>query len=115
MLGERDRERLARILALAPTCGDEGLVSEGVGLVRRSGAIRACHREASEMLERGWGAFSPHVPPSDAKVPAAGVLQEDDPLLNDQAAVGGRPGRTPSYRSLVAVLTPADRDPAGAL
>lgn len=68
MLEGGDRERLARILSIAPVSGDEGLVREGVGLGESSGAIPVCSREAAGMLERGWSRFSPHVPASDAKV-----------------------------------------------
>jgi hypothetical protein len=41
---------------------------EGIGLVRKSGALAACRKEARTLVEEGWSAFSRLILPSEHKL-----------------------------------------------
>ena len=65
---EADRRRLKSILCSQRLRKDRGALREGIELVRRSGALDACRREAVSMFEAEWDRLSQVVPPSEAKV-----------------------------------------------
>jgi geranylgeranyl pyrophosphate synthase/predicted secreted hydrolase len=68
LLGGAGRERLAEVLCSPALRAAPAALAEGVELVRRSGALRACQEEARRMAEREWDRLSPHLGPSEPKV-----------------------------------------------
>jgi geranylgeranyl pyrophosphate synthase len=68
LLDEGDRGRLGAILCSPQVRQHPESISEGIGLVRKSGALAECQREARTRVDEGWDLFSQKVPPSEAKV-----------------------------------------------
>lgn len=62
-----ERARLTDILCDEALRNDDATLAEGIDLVKRSGALAACQREALELMDAEWKRFSQHVPPSQAK------------------------------------------------
>ena len=67
MLSGPDRRRLTAILCSEKLRRDEKTVREGIELIRSSGSLSVCAREATRMVEREWRRFSGFVPPSQSK------------------------------------------------
>jgi len=67
-LSGTDRKRLERIVCSPNLRNDPESLSEGIGLVRKSGALGLCRKEARAMVEEGWRTFSPRAPPSEHKL-----------------------------------------------
>jgi geranylgeranyl pyrophosphate synthase len=67
-LGERDRKCLVKILCTGHLRRNPDCLREGIRLVRKSGALGACRREALAMVEDGWLAVAPVIPPSEHKM-----------------------------------------------
>jgi geranylgeranyl diphosphate synthase type I len=67
-LPESDRKRLERIVCSKRLRRNPLFLQEGIGLVRKSGALISCRKEARSMVKEGWRAFSPHIPPSEHKL-----------------------------------------------
>ncbi|MCX6969812.1 MAG: polyprenyl synthetase family protein [Verrucomicrobia bacterium] len=63
----RSRQRLETILCTPELRGEDQAIAEAVELVRRSGAIEVCNKEARRMVEEEWKRLSAHLPPSEAK------------------------------------------------
>ena len=63
-----DQDRLVKIICSKRLRKNPEFLSEGIGLVRKSGALAACRKEARIMVEEGWRAFSPLIPPSEHKL-----------------------------------------------
>lgn len=68
MLDGVESERLKEILCTPALREDPAALAGGIALVRRSGAVESCTREAVEMIEEAWQEFSVHIPPSPAKL-----------------------------------------------
>lgn len=68
LLGTRDSNRLRRILCSRRMRKDPEIISEGIDLVRMSGALEECYREASSMIEDGWVTVAHVLPPSEPKM-----------------------------------------------
>ncbi|MEI6032834.1 MAG: polyprenyl synthetase family protein [Verrucomicrobiae bacterium] len=66
-LSRKPRERLEAILCSPALRQDDLAIAEGIELVRRSGAIEICRKEARRMVEDEWKSLSNHLPPSEAK------------------------------------------------
>ncbi|MCR4283149.1 MAG: polyprenyl synthetase family protein [Bauldia sp.] len=66
MLPAKDRNRLAAILANREAARKPAL-REAIALVRQSGAIEACHRQAMAMVMRDWRRLSALIPSSRGK------------------------------------------------
>jgi len=66
-LSGRSRQRLETILCTPALRADDQAVAEAMQLVRRSGAIELCKKEATRMVEEEWEQLSKHLPPSEAK------------------------------------------------
>jgi geranylgeranyl pyrophosphate synthase len=66
-LAGEPRKRLEAILCSGTAAVDAGARQEGIELIRASGALTACRREAGRMLARGWRQLSAQVPPSESK------------------------------------------------
>ena len=67
LLKGKDSRRLQMILCSAALRGDPSALQEAIDLVRKSGALCLCQREARTMVEREWKRFSEKVPPSEPK------------------------------------------------
>jgi geranylgeranyl pyrophosphate synthase/predicted secreted hydrolase len=67
-LDESDRKRLERIVCSKRLRSNPVYLQEGIGLVRKSGALVSCRKEARSMVKEGWRSFSPHIPPSEHKL-----------------------------------------------
>jgi geranylgeranyl pyrophosphate synthase len=67
-LPEKDQDRLAKIICSKRLRKNPVFLSEGIGLVRKSGALAACRKEARTLVEEAWCAFSPLIPPSEHKL-----------------------------------------------
>jgi geranylgeranyl pyrophosphate synthase/predicted secreted hydrolase len=67
-LTEHDRKRLEKIICSKRLRTNPEYLAEGIGLVRKSGALTSCRDEARSMVEEGWRAFSPHIQPSEHKL-----------------------------------------------
>lgn len=67
-LHDCDRKRLERIVCSKRLRRNPVYLQEGIGLVRKSGALSSCRKEARTMVNEGWHAFSPHIPPSEHKL-----------------------------------------------
>jgi geranylgeranyl pyrophosphate synthase len=67
-LPEIDRKRLEKILCSGRLRRNPVYLQEGIGLVRKSGALSSCREEARSMVNKGWRAFAPHIPPSEHKL-----------------------------------------------
>jgi geranylgeranyl pyrophosphate synthase len=67
-LQKRDRGRLETIICSKRLRNNPDHLAEGIGLVRKSGALDACRKEARDMVEEGWRAFSPRIPASEHKL-----------------------------------------------
>lgn len=63
----RERGRLADILCSKALRGDPHAIDEGIRLVRKSGALAACHDEAQAVFDRAWTKLAALLPASDAK------------------------------------------------
>jgi geranylgeranyl pyrophosphate synthase len=63
-----DRKRLEKILCSKRLRKNPEYLAEGIALVRKSGALSACQKEARVMVEERWYAFSPRIPPSEHKL-----------------------------------------------
>lgn len=68
LLDEVDRDRLATILCSPQVRQHPESISEGIRLVRKSGALAECQREARALVDEAWHLFSKKVPPSEPKV-----------------------------------------------
>ncbi|WAC04077.1 MAG: polyprenyl synthetase family protein [Methanoregula sp.] len=68
LLGTRESSRLCRILCSRHLRSNPKSLSEGIGLVRKSGALDECTREASSIIEDEWMTFSQVLPPSEPKM-----------------------------------------------
>jgi geranylgeranyl pyrophosphate synthase/predicted secreted hydrolase len=66
-LSGRSRRRLEAILCTPELRADAQAIAEALELVRRSGAIELCRKEACRMVEEEWKRLSLHLPPSEAK------------------------------------------------
>jgi octaprenyl-diphosphate synthase len=66
-LPRRQRERLEAIVCSPALRQDDQAIAEGIELVRRSGAIEVCRKEARRMVEDEWKALSKYLPPSESK------------------------------------------------
>jgi len=83
-LAPPERGRLLDILcASARPTGPEAL-SEGIELVRRSGALVTCRREALAMVDDAWGRLSAVLPPSEPKIMLRALCSALLHLGNDQ-------------------------------
>jgi geranylgeranyl pyrophosphate synthase/predicted secreted hydrolase len=67
LLPKAEGARLEEILCSPVLRAKPGAVAEGIDLVRNSGALDVCRREAQEMMELQWKRFSALVPPSEPK------------------------------------------------
>ena len=67
LLPKAEGARLEEILCSSALRAQPCAVAEGIDLVRRSGALDLCRREAHEMMEQQWKRFSALVPPSESK------------------------------------------------
>ena len=63
-----DRKRLEQIICNKRLRKNPEHLAEGMRLVRKSGAAGACKKEAEEMVESGWNAFSSRIPASEHKL-----------------------------------------------
>lgn len=63
-----ERKRLEKIVCSSRLRGNPEYLREGIGLVRKSGALVSCRKEARSMVEVAWGSFSPMIPPSEHKL-----------------------------------------------
>ncbi len=68
LLPERDRNRLEKIICSKRLRKKTAHLAEGIALVRKSGALGSCKKEARTMVEKGWTGFSPGIPPSEHKL-----------------------------------------------
>jgi geranylgeranyl diphosphate synthase type I len=68
LLEGTERRRLRDILCSRELRSDEGALREGVELVRRSGALDRCRREAKTLLEAAWTCFAAAIPSSEPKM-----------------------------------------------
>ncbi len=66
-LPARHKARLEAILCSPELRADDAAIAEGVDLVRRSGAVAECKKDAARMVEEEWARLSEHLPPSEAK------------------------------------------------
>ena len=62
------RERLQKILCSKTLRQKPATFQEAVGLVRDSGALLSCRREAQTMFKKEWARFSTKFPPSEPKL-----------------------------------------------
>lgn len=94
-LGGRRRARLAAILCTPELRRSPEAQREGVDLVRRSGALEACRREAVDMMREGWGRLSAAVPLSEPKALLRALCLALLDARGDEPAAetGHRPGR----------------------
>ncbi len=67
-LPDEGRAELARILCSRELRQDPAALEAGVALVRGSGALETCRREARRLADQAWARFSPCLPPSEAKI-----------------------------------------------
>jgi geranylgeranyl pyrophosphate synthase len=67
-LEKKDRGRLETIICSKRFRNNPVYLAEGIGLVRKSGSLDACRKEARAMVEEGWQTFSPRIPPSEHKL-----------------------------------------------
>jgi geranylgeranyl pyrophosphate synthase/predicted secreted hydrolase len=67
LLPKAEAARLEEILCSAALRARPCAVAEGIELVRNSGALDCCRKEAHEMMEQQWKRFSALVPPSEPK------------------------------------------------
>ncbi|MBI4025547.1 MAG: polyprenyl synthetase family protein [Verrucomicrobia bacterium] len=67
-LGHADRTRLMNILCSREGRKDPSMIAEGTDLVRRSGALDTCKKEALAMFHDAWDIFSGRVPSSEPKI-----------------------------------------------
>jgi geranylgeranyl pyrophosphate synthase len=65
-LGGPHRERLATIICSPALRAEPSVCREAMGLVRRSGVLDACRREAVAMFEDAWRVLSECLAPSEA-------------------------------------------------
>lgn len=63
-----DRHRLQRILCSSTLRKKPSVLREGIELVRSSGALTSCRKEAQSTFEKEWGHFSEKLPPSEPKM-----------------------------------------------
>jgi geranylgeranyl pyrophosphate synthase len=68
MLPDTDRKRLEKIVCSKRLRKNPEHLAEGIALVRKSGALGACNKEARTLVEKGWHGFSPGIPPSEHKL-----------------------------------------------
>mgnify|MGYP002390198306 CR=1 FL=1 len=68
MLPDSDRKRLEKIVCSKRIRKNPELLSEGIALVRKSGALGTCKKEARTLVEEGWHGFSQGIPPSEHKL-----------------------------------------------
>lgn len=66
-LAGADRRRLAEILACDKLRRSEAGLAEAIGLVEASGALECCRRDARDLMQRDWPAFSRVLPASRHK------------------------------------------------
>jgi len=88
MLPDADRKRLEKIVCSKRLRKNPEHLAEGIALVRKSGALTSCKKEAVSLVEEGWLGFSPRIPPSEHKL----MLRLFSRALID----GGRKKRKPS-------------------
>jgi geranylgeranyl pyrophosphate synthase/predicted secreted hydrolase len=67
-LGERDQKRLVKILCTKRLRRNPECIREGIRLIRKSGALGVCRKEALAMVEEGWRVCAPRIPPSEHKL-----------------------------------------------
>jgi geranylgeranyl diphosphate synthase type I len=63
-----DRKRLEKIFCSTKMRRDSAIRAEAVDLIRKSGSMELCRKEAARMVEEGWNAFSHAIPPSEYKL-----------------------------------------------
>jgi len=68
LLDRGDQDRLATILCSPQVRQHPEYISEGIRLVRKSGALAECRREARALVDEAWHLFSKKVPQSEPKV-----------------------------------------------
>lgn len=68
LLPDPERKRLEKIVCSRRIRKNPEHLSEGIALVRKSGALGTCKREARTLVEEGWQGFSPGIPPSEHKL-----------------------------------------------
>ena len=61
------KKRLEEILCSPELRNNDAALAEGIALVRRSGAMETCKKEAARMVEKEWECLSKLLPPSEAK------------------------------------------------
>jgi geranylgeranyl diphosphate synthase type I len=67
-LPPRERKRLEKIVCSKRLRKKPEILAEGIGLVRKSGALDACRKEARALVDAGWHDFSPGIRPSEHKL-----------------------------------------------
>lgn len=68
MLDETESKRLRKILANQKLREEKETLNESVALVKKSGALEVCKREANKMSQQAWDEFARLVPPSESKI-----------------------------------------------
>lgn len=68
LLDSPDRSQLRQILCSEHLRQDPQTLNEGIALVRKSGALAECQKEALGMTEKAWQNFSRYVPASEPKI-----------------------------------------------
>lgn len=68
LLDTSQRSRLCELLGSETLRKSAAGMQEGMDLIRRSGALRACGHEARGLVEREWAVLDRQLPPSEAKV-----------------------------------------------
>jgi geranylgeranyl pyrophosphate synthase len=63
-----DQRRLREIVCSRELRADGDIVREGAELVRQSGALEACRKEAAILLEEAWSNFASYIPSSEPKM-----------------------------------------------
>lgn len=68
MLDKNKSSRLMNILCNEKFRNEEAFLNEGIELVKQSGALEACKKEAQEMSMKAWGDFAEVVPSCEPKI-----------------------------------------------
>ena len=66
-LDDQRRVRLLEILATRGPDTDKAMLSEGIDIIKGSGALEECRSQARAMVETAWADLSKHVAPSVSK------------------------------------------------
>ncbi|MGA2262294.1 MAG: polyprenyl synthetase family protein [Acidobacteriota bacterium] len=67
-LPQPERNRLRAILCSETLRAQRTALSEGISLVRNSGALEACRKEAQKMFDREWGHLAQKLPPTEPRM-----------------------------------------------